>query len=114
MNTILEIKNKIIETLNDVGRTAYFSVYSISGNLIKIRVGNHSANKMNNGDTKTLSFISNRTMQKKSGYNAMVEEWAIDLETELSDTYQTIEEILEWEDVSDNQAEAEMLYLEKI
>lgn len=114
MNTISEIKNKIIETLQDEGITKYFNVYSINGNVIKIRVGNHSANRMNNGDTKTLSFISNRTMQKKSGYNAMVEEWEIDIDTELSDTYQTIEEILEWEDVSDNQAEAEMLYLEKI
>lgn len=114
MNTISEIKNKIIETLQDVGITKYFNVYSINGNVIKIRVGNHSANRMNNGDTKTLSFISNKTMQKKSGYNAMVEEWEIDIDTELSDTYQTIEEILEWEDVADNQESAKMLYLEKL
>ena len=112
MKTILDIKKRILETLNNPGRTSYFTVYAIDGKEIKIRVGDHSGNKRNNGDTKTLSFISNRTIQRKSAYNSMIEEWEIDLENELTDTFQTIEQVLEWEDVSDDQEKAEELNYE--
>lgn len=114
MNTINEIKNRIIATLSNVGKTEYFTVYSTSGEAIKIRVGNHSGNRTNNGNTKTLSFITNRTEQNASGYNSMIEEWVIDMETGLTDTFQTIEQILDWEDVSDNQEAAEELNFELI
>jgi hypothetical protein len=114
MNTINDIKNRIINTLSNVGKTEYFSVYTTTGEDVKIRVGNHSGNRLNNGETKTLSFITNRTEQSKSGYNAMIEEWVIDIETGLTDTFQTIEQVLDWEDVSDNQEAAEELNFELI
>ena len=90
MKTINDIKKKILNTLENVGRTEYFSVYSTTGKLIKIRVGDHSGNKRNNGEAKTLSFISNRTKQKVSAYNSMIEEWEVDMDTKLTDTFQTI------------------------
>jgi hypothetical protein len=114
MNTINDIKNRIINTLSNVGKTEYFSVYTTTGEEVKIRVGNHSGNRLNNGETKTLSFITNRTEQSKSGYNAMIEEWVVDMETGLTDTFQTIEQVLDWEDVSDNQEAAEELNYELI
>lgn len=110
MNTILDIKKRILTSLSNVEKTDYFTVYSTAGEEIKIRVGNHSGNKRNNGDVKTLSFISNRTEQRKSAYNSIMEEWEIDLDNELTDTFQTIEEVLNWENVSDNQEESEELY----
>lgn len=112
MNTILDIKKRILSTLENVGKTEYFTVYSTEGREIKIRVGDHSGNKRNNGDIKTLSFISNRTVQRRSAYNSILEEWEIDMESGLTDTFQTIEQVLEWEGVSDNQEEAEEIYYE--
>lgn len=112
MNTIFDIKKRILATLENVGKTEYFTVYSTEGREIKIRVGDHSGNKRNNGDIKTLSFISNRTAQRRSAYNSIIEEWEIDMESGLTDTFQTIEQALEWEGVSDNQEEAEELYYE--
>ena len=112
MKTIFDIKKRILATLENVGKTEYFTVYSTEGREIKIRVGDHSGNKRNNGDIKTLSFISNRTAQRRSAYNSIIEEWEIDMESGLTDTFQTIEQALEWEGVSDNQEEAEELYYE--
>ena len=77
----------------EYGYSSYFNVEDSEGNTVKIRVSDHSANRQNNSE-RTLSFINERTMQKKSAYNQMVDEWAI-LENGLTDTYQTIEEILE-------------------
>ena len=113
MKTINDIKRRILNTLEYTGRTEYFSVYSTEGKLIKVRVGDHSGNKRNNGETKTLSFISSRTKQRISAYNSIIEEWEVDMDTELTDTFQTIEQVLEWEDVASNQEEAEDLYFEK-
>lgn len=112
MKTIEDISKKILETLKSVGKTEYFTIYSVKGKEVKIRVGNHSGNNTNNA-TKTLSFISSRSKQKKSAYNAMITEWVVDVETGLTDTYQTIEEVLDWEDISDNQEDAETLYFEQ-
>ena len=77
MNTIFDIKKRILATLENVGKTEYFTVYSTEGREIKIRVGDHSGNKRNNGDIKTLSFISNRTAQRRSAYNSIIEECEI-------------------------------------
>jgi len=114
MKNLSEISARIIETLKDVSRTEYFTVYSVKGEEIKIRVGNHSANRANNGDTKTLSFVISKTEQKKSAYNATQNEWSVDLDTELTDTFQTIEDVLDWEDISDSQEEAEELYYDNL
>ena len=94
--TTLEIANKIETILETIQGTTYFNVTDSKENIIKIRVSDHSANRQNNGDTKTLSFVKSRTEQKKSGYNQMANEWAI-LENGLTDTYESIKDILEWE-----------------
>ena len=109
MKNIIAIKNKIISVLENVGKTEYFTIYKIDGTQLKLRVGDHSGNKRNN-DVKTLSFVSNRTVQKKSQYNSIIEEWVIDLDNQLTDTFQSIEEVLEWEDVADDQDAAKELY----
>ena len=94
MKSIEQIATEIREHL-ECGYTHYFNVEDSEGNIVKIRVGNHSANRQNNSDSqKTLSFITERTEQKKSGYNRMINEWAI-LENGLSDTYEEVECILE-------------------
>lgn len=92
VQSIYKIAETIRENLNSES-THYFNVQDSQGNTIKIRVGNHSANRQNNSE-KTLSFITERTHQKKSGYNQMVNEWVI-LEEGYTDTYETIEDILE-------------------
>lgn len=90
--TTSEIANKIRESLT-LGYSIYFNVENNKGEIVKIRVSNHSANKSNNSE-KTLSFITNRTEQNKSAYNQMINEWAI-LENGLTDTYEEIEDVLE-------------------
>lgn len=97
MNAIVtETATKIREALAN-GYSKYFIIEDSTGNDVKIRVSNHSANDKNNSeDTKTLSFVTERTEQRKSAYNRMINEWAI-LENGLTDTYEEIEEILEYE-----------------
>lgn len=95
--THTEIKEKVMELLNaPYGGSHYFNVEDVNGEIIKIRVSDHSANRHNNRE-KTLSFIAARCNQ---GYRAMTDEWVID-EDGYTDTYQSIEEILEWNDVKD-------------
>jgi hypothetical protein len=88
-----EIANKIRQNL-ELGISLYFSVEDSKGDTVKIRTSNHSANRQNNSDTKTLSFITDRTPQKKSAYNSMINEWCI-MNNGLTDTYEEIEDILE-------------------
>ncbi len=110
MKILKDIEKRILSELKKGGKTEYFTVYSVKGEEIKIRVGDHSGNRINNGDTKTLSFTSNRSEQRKSAYNSMIEEWEVDLDSELTGTFQSIEEVLEWEEVSNDQEEAEGLF----
>lgn len=90
--SIEQIANEIRSRINN-DYTTYFTVENNEGELVKIRVSNHSGNEQNNSQ-KTLSFVSERTSQRRSAYNQMVNEWAI-LENGLTDTYQEIEYILE-------------------
>jgi len=93
---VIETALKIREALQN-GYSKYFTIEDANGNEVKIRVSNHSANDNNNSeDIKTLSFVTERTEQRKSAYNRMINEWAI-LENGLTDTYEEIEEILEYE-----------------
>ena len=94
----MTLSDKILTALKNADKlaTQYFNVEDRNGNTCKIRVSDHSANKLNNGDTKTLSFIIARIDQ---GYKAMDNEWVVDIENELTDTYQTIEEVLDWNDI---------------
>ena len=112
MKNLEAIKNKILAVLENVSRTEYFTIYSEKGEEIKLRIGNHSGNSRNNGEAKTLSFVSNRTPQRKSQYNSIIEEWEIDTESGLTDTYQEIIEVLEWEGVADDQQAAKELWYE--
>ena len=90
--SIEQIPNEIRSRINN-DYTSYFTVENNEGELVKIRVSNHSGNEQNNSQ-KTLSFVNERTSQRRSAYNQMVNEWAI-LENGLTDTYQEIEYILE-------------------
>ena len=90
--SIDQIANEIRSRINN-DYTSYFTVENNEGELVKIRVSNHSGNEQNNSQ-KTLSFVNERTSQRRSAYNQMVNEWAI-LENGLTDTYQEIEYILE-------------------
>ena len=87
-----QIANEIRSRINN-DYTSYFTVENNEGELVKIRVSNHSGNEQNNSQ-KTLSFVNERTSQRRSAYNQMVNEWAI-LDNGLTDTYQEIEYILE-------------------
>ena len=90
--SIEQIANEIRSRINN-DYTSYFTVENNEGELVKIRVSNHSGNEQNNSQ-KTLSFVNERTSQRRSAYNQMINEWAI-LENGLTDTYQEIEYILE-------------------
>jgi hypothetical protein len=90
--TIQQITAKIKLHLELPG-SRYFNVENAKGETVKIRVSDHSANRNNNGDTKTLSFISQTCDQ---GYRAMINEWVIDdIEDMYATTFQSVEEILE-------------------
>lgn len=93
MKTTIEIATEIRRCL-ELGFSKYFNVENSKGETVVIRVSDHSANNKNNSDSKTLSFITKRTEQKKSAYNAMLCEWAV-LENGLTDTYEELEDILE-------------------
>ena len=90
--SIEQIANEIRSRINN-DYTSYFTVENNEGELVKIRVSNHSGNEQNNSQ-KTLSFVNERTSQRRSAYNQMINEWAI-LDNGLTDTYQEIEYILE-------------------
>lgn len=75
----------------------YFCVENLYGEVVKIRVSDHSANKQNNRE-KTISFVTKKTPQKKSGYNQMIDEFEVETNG-LTDTSQTIQEVLEWNDI---------------
>ena len=94
--TTSQIAEKIESMLSNIVGTQYFTVEDCNGNNVKIRVSDHSANYHNNGETKTLSFVANRTEQRKSAYNQMINEWAY-IGDGLVDTYESIEDIIESE-----------------
>ena len=104
MNTLEQIEAWILESLKSVTSSTYIKVYATDGTPIKIRVSDHSANRLNNDGIKTLSFINKRTQQKRSSYNASCTEWVVDTDINLTDTYQSISQVLDWEDVADNQS----------
>jgi hypothetical protein len=91
---------KKIEDMLQIPGTSYFNVSGQNDTTIKIRVSDHSMNRHNNGDQITLSFVSQRTAQRKSAYNASHNEWVI-LENGLTDTYEEIADILANNGVTD-------------
>lgn len=97
----MTLSEKILQALKEANKypSQYFSVEDRNGNTCKIRVSDHSAKRANNGEMKSLSFILNVVDQ---GYQGMQNEWVVDLENELTDTFQTIEEVLDWNDIDNN------------
>jgi hypothetical protein len=95
----MTLSDKILQALKEADKypSQYFTAEDRNGVTCKIRVSNHSANRQNNGDTKTLSFVT--ATQMTQGGKKMTNEWVVDLENELTDTFQTIEEVLDWEDI---------------
>lgn len=85
------IIDKILELLARPG-SHYFSFMTADNEIIKIRVSDHSANRQNNGDQRTLSFISQRTAAKNLGWY-LATEWLI-MDNGLTDTYEEIGDIL--------------------
>lgn len=86
--------NELAEVVKSVGGSRYFFVENENGENVQIRVSDHSANRTNNSDSfKTLSFVTERTSQKKSAYNAMVNEWVL-IGGGLVDTYQELSYII--------------------
>lgn len=73
--------------------STYFTVVSPSEEDIIIRVSDHSGNRLYNKDRRIISFITQATEQRKSGYNRMVEEYVID-EDGYAETYQSLRYIL--------------------
>lgn len=96
MNTVTEKILAKLELIKQGFATQYFTIEDRECNTVKIRVGDHSANRHNNGDTKTLSFITERCDQ---GYKAMINEWVIDEDGYTTDTFQSIEELLDWNEI---------------
>lgn len=88
-----------IRNLLSLPGSHYFNVEDVNGNTVKIRVSDHSANRLNNGDTKTLSFVSQKNSPSSISRHLAGYEWLI-LGNGLTNTYQTIEEVLEWEEIA--------------
>lgn len=86
-----QIVEKIIALLQQPG-SHYFNLVDADGDTLKIRVSDHSANRQNNGDRRTLSFISKRTPAKTMGWG-MAAEWLV-IDNDMTDTYEYIGDIL--------------------
>jgi hypothetical protein len=71
----------------------YFNVVNSTGETIKVRVSDHSANHHNNSD-KTISFISARCNQ---GFSAMKSEYVVT--DGILDTGIELEDFLDCEDI---------------
>lgn len=99
---IAEMIQSRFAMVNDGYPSQYFTVLieeedgdSYASEAVKIRVSDHSANRHNNGDQVTLSFVTDTCDQ---GYRRMVNEWeVIDTEDMLTSTYEYVSDILEYE-----------------
>ena len=93
------IIDHIIYGLTSIGESHYITVVDCDGDKLKIRSSNHSCNSRNNGDIRTLSFVTQKTPAKFLG-GALNEEWVMEYDEDKEEwntgswNYQTIEEIL--------------------
>jgi len=76
-----------------LGGSRYFNVVDAKGEIIKIRVSDHSANHNNNSE-KTISFISARCNQ---GFRAMKLEYVVN--DGILDIGIELEDFLDCEDI---------------
>lgn len=111
MKTLKDIEFKIIQSLRNIGKSEYFTVYKENGEAIKIRISDHSANKLNNDGVVTLSFVKNTTIAKSIG-RYLDTEFVIKNGSPI-ENFKTIEELLDYYDISNDQESAEDLHYEK-
>ena len=93
------IQNELVYFRNNPYKSTSYKLFfqseeDVEG--IKIRVSNHSANKQNDSNNKTISFITKYSSQKKSAYNRVISEYVID-EDGYTEDGKNIEKILDWE-----------------
>lgn len=96
--TLLSAIKKSLELSREGFGSYYFTVEDISGENVKIRISDHQGKKANNSETKTISFIIDDKVEGGFGYGKIDEEYLVD-DYNYTDTYQTIEEVLEWADI---------------
>lgn len=92
MNTIELISEKILNELNSEFPHLYFNVKNSDGQIIKIRVADHSMNEKNN-DNRTLSFVTEKTASK-NGQQHSDYEWQMNNEGFDERYYVSIEDVL--------------------
>lgn len=90
---VQEIESHLTQIHSDgYGATMYINCIDCDGDMIKIRVSDHSCNDRNNNGKRCLSFIS-KSHQRTSGQWQNVTEWVINSDMETKE-YETIEDIL--------------------
>lgn len=99
--TLIKAIKKALEKSREGYSSTYFIVEDANGEYVKIRVANHQGRKANNKDTKTISFITDDRVEGGFGYGRIDEEYLMD-EDNYTDTYQTVEQVLEWADIDSN------------
>lgn len=92
---ITTINQAAIEVVNLLhifqGKGSHYFNVQINGELIKIRVSDHTANKSNNKGLKTISFVTGWCNQ---GYNSMVDEYCINMDGTMNENWENVEECL--------------------
>lgn len=94
------------------GKSEYFKVYDVKGEEVVIRVGNHSANKRNGNGLKVLSFVSGKTVASNIG-RFLDSEFLI-VKGSPIEHFKSIEDILEFENVSSDRMKSEDLYYDNL
>jgi hypothetical protein len=92
MTTVENIADRILNELNSEFPHLYFNVKNSDGQILKIRVADHSMNEKNNND-RTLSFVK-QTTESKNGQQRSNYEWVIDENGDCERYSTSIEEIL--------------------
>jgi hypothetical protein len=100
MTTLIEQVKKNIEAARQGFASLYLRVENLNGEDVIIRTSTHRGKKQNNNGTKCISFVTD-SVKTAFGYEGISEEYVID-EDNYTDTYQTIEQVLEWDDIDPN------------
>lgn len=96
--TLIQSIKKALMLSREGFSSSYFTVEDANGETVKIRISDHQGKKTNNGETKTISFITDDKVEGGFGYGKIAAEYLVD-EDCYTDTYQAIEEVLEWSDI---------------
>ncbi|MDR1561116.1 MAG: hypothetical protein LBS23_02045 [Holosporaceae bacterium] len=88
---------------NEYTPTKYFTVTDINQKNVKIRVGNHSANRFNNDEEgRTLSFVTNKNTPHSSyrKQNMLYDEYLL-VDGDPVENWNTLEELLQYNDIEE-------------